>query len=274
MSHPKDIRLLLSDVDGTLVTRDKVLTPGAIAAATQLREAGIALTVTSSRPPRGMQMLVEPLGLILPLGGCNGGMLVNPDMSVIEARLIDPETARTIVDFLLKQGLDVWVYTETKWLLRDPTAPHAARERFILQFDATVVTAFTDSGLTQVVKIVGVSDDAALMAASEQAAQALLGDKASATRSAAYFLDVTNPKANKGEVVHTLAKRLDLSPHQIATIGDMQNDVLMFKQSGFSIAMGNADDDVKSQASVVTDSNENDGWAKAVSRFLLKANAA
>jgi len=265
---------LLSDVDGTLVTKDKVLTQGAIDAATLLREAGIALAVTSSRPPRGMQMLVEPLGLILPLGGCNGGALVNPDMSVIETRLIDAATARIIVDFLLKQGLDVWVYSETEWMVRDPSAPHVDRERFILQFDATVVSEFTDAHLAHVVKIVGVSDDHPLIAKSEAAAQALLGDTASATRSAAYFLDVTNPLANKGQMVHTMAQRLNIDPQQIATIGDMQNDVLMFKQSGFSIAMGNADEDVKSQASVVTDSNENDGWAKAVSRFLLKANAA
>lgn len=274
MSRAKDIRLLLSDVDGTLVTKDKVLTPGAIAAATLLREAGIALAVTSSRPPLGMRMLVEPLGLILPLGGCNGGVLVNPDMSVIETRLIDPAAARIVVDFLLRQGLDVWVYTETEWMVRDPAAPHVARERFILQFDATVVASFTDAHLSHAVKIVGVSDDFPLIAASEAAAQALLGATASATRSAAYFLDVTNPLANKGQIVHTLAERLNIAPQEIATIGDMPNDVLMFKQSGFSIAMGNADDEVKSRACVVTDSNENDGFAKAVSRFLLAANAA
>jgi len=273
MSDAKAIRLLLSDVDGTLVTNDKVLTEGAILAAHALRRAGVALAVTSSRPARGMQMLVEPLGLQLPLAGCNGGVLVNPDMTVIDTRLIDPAAAKTIVDFLLKQGLDVWVYTETEWLVRDPKAAHVERERFILRFDATVVSEFTEAHLHHAVKIVGVGDDFPLIASSEAAAQSLLGETASATRSAAYFLDVTNPLANKGQVVRTLVERLGISPAQIATIGDMPNDVLMFKQSGFSIAMGNAADDVKAQASAITDSNQDDGWAKAVRKYLLVGDA-
>ena len=273
MSSARDIRLLLSDVDGTLVSTDKELSDAARAAAKALGEAGIALAIVSSRPPRGMRMLVEPLGLKLPLAGCNGGVLANPDLSVIETRPIDAEAARSIVDFLLKQGLDVWVYTADAWFVRDPQAPHVAREAWIVKFDATVVADFAVRQLDHAIKIVGVSDDYPLVARSEAAAQALLGDMASATRSAAHFLDVTNPKANKGVVVETLAKRLSISPAEVATIGDMPNDVLMFHASGFSIAMGNASDAVKAQASAVTDSNDDDGFAKAVRKFLLPAAA-
>jgi Cof subfamily protein (haloacid dehalogenase superfamily) len=273
VSGARDIRLLLSDVDGTLVTNDKILTDGAIAAARALQAAGIALALTSSRPARGMGMLVQPLELQLPLAGCNGGTLVNPDMSVIESHPIGRQAARTIVDFLAAKAMDIWIYTETDWLVPAANAPHVAREASILKFDATVVSTFTDEHLDHAVKIVGVSDDLSLMAASEAAAQTLLGDRASATRSAAHFLDVTNPFANKGQVVHTLAKWLGIDPTQIAAIGDMPNDVLMFRQSGFSIAMGNASDAVKAQASAITDSNENNGFAKAVRRFLMRLEA-
>jgi hydroxymethylpyrimidine pyrophosphatase-like HAD family hydrolase len=84
-----------------------------------------------------------------------------------------------------------------------------------------------------------------------------------------HYLDVTHPEANKRTVVATLSKRLGIPPEQIATIGDMPNDVLMFRKSGFSIAMGNSSDEVKAQASAVTDSNENEGFAKAVRKFVL-----
>lgn len=274
MSAPYDIKLLLSDVDGTLVTKDKVLTPAALAAARALQDAGVALAITSSRPALGMRMLVEPLDMRLPLGGFNGGVLTNPDLSVIETHPIDPAAARTVVDLLLKRGLDVWVYTEMEWFVRDPDAPHVGREAWILKFDAVVVSAFTDAHLARAIKIVGVSDDFPLVDKTGTEAQELLGDAASATRSADYFIDVTNPFATKGQVVHTLAKRLNILPAQIATIGDMPNDVLMFRQSGFSVAMGNASDAVKAQASAVTDSNEDDGFAKAVRRFLLQRDAA
>ncbi len=119
-------------------------------------------------------------------------------------------------------------------------------------------------------KIVGVSDDLNLVANSEKVAQRILGRTASAARSQPYYLDVTHPKANKGTVVTTLSEYYDIRPDQIATIGDMPNDVLMFRESGFSIAMGNSSDEVKSQASAVTDSNENDGFARAVRKLILR----
>jgi Cof subfamily protein (haloacid dehalogenase superfamily) len=274
MTNPKDIRLLVSDVDGTLVTKDKVLTDAAKAAAFALCEAGIALALTSSRPALGMRMLIEPLQLVTPLAGCNGGLLVDTDLKVIETHAIDAKTARRIVDQMQADGLDVWVYTETDWLVKNADAPHVAREAWILKFDPKVADTFTDDHLKTALTIVGGSDDHDRLAASERKAQADFGDAVSAARSAAYFLDVTDPFANKGQVVHTLAKRLNIAPDQIATIGDMQNDVLMFRQGGFSIAMGNADDEVKAAAKVVTDSNEDDGWAKAVRRFLLNEDVA
>jgi hydroxymethylpyrimidine pyrophosphatase-like HAD family hydrolase len=84
---------------------------------------------------------------------------------------------------------------------------------------------------------------------------------------------VTNPKANKGEVVLMLSELLVIPPEQIATIGDMPNDVLMFKKSGVSIAMGNASPDVQSAATYVTTSNEEDGFANAMEQFVLRQRA-
>ena len=274
MSEGQDIRLLLSDVDGTLVTNDKVLTPAAIAAARGLREAGIGLAVTSSRPAFGMRMLVEPLGLQLPMAGCNGGVLVNPDLTVIETNLIDSDVAGRVVEILQGMKLDVWVYTDTEWLVPAAEAPHVEREAWILKTDPVVVSGFTAAQLQRSVKIVGVSDDFDRVAEAEGRAAALFGDTVSATRSAAHFLDVTNPRANKGDVVEMLARRLDISADQIAAIGDMPNDVLMFKKSGFSIAMGNASDAVKAQAKAVTTGNQDDGWAHAVRTFILRAGGA
>jgi Cof subfamily protein (haloacid dehalogenase superfamily) len=268
-SGQRNIRLLLADVDGTLVTKDKVLTAAAKAAARELLHAGIALAVTSGRPPRGMSMLIQPLALRGAIAGFNGGVLVNPDLSVIESHTLDPATATQTLKLILDGGLDAWVYTEDEWLIRDPDAPHVAREAWTVKFDAKVVASFTDAHLAHAVKIVGISDDLDLVAACEKVAQNTLGEKASAARSQPYYLDVTHPEANKGTVVATLSKRLGIPPEQIATIGDMPNDVLMFRKSGFSIAMGNSSDEVKAQASAVTDSNENEGFAKAVRKFVL-----
>jgi Cof subfamily protein (haloacid dehalogenase superfamily) len=273
MSAPRNIRLLLADVDGTLVTPEKALTEQTVAAAQELRDAGITLALTSGRPPRGMSMLIAPLKLDGPIAGFNGGVLVNPDLSVIESHPLKLATAKEALQLLLDQGLDAWIYTENAWLIRDRNAPHVARETWTVKFDATVVNAFTDANLADAIKIVGVSDDFDRVAACEKMAQGRLGQRASAARSQPYYLDITHPQANKGAVVLTLSRLLDIPPEQIATIGDMPNDVLMFRVSGFSIAMGNACDEVKAQATVVTDSNANDGFAKAVRKFILKTVA-
>jgi Cof subfamily protein (haloacid dehalogenase superfamily) len=270
MSEQRQIKLLLADVDGTLVTQDKVLTEQAIAAAQELRKAGVTLALTSGRPPRGMSMLIEPLKLEGAIAGFNGGVFVRPDLSVIESHLLDKDVAKQTVQLILDQGLDAWVYTEKDWLIRDPKAPHVAREAWTVKFDAKVVDGFTEAHFADAVKIVGVSDDLDRVAACEKMAQEKLGQRASAARSQPYYLDVTNPNANKGTVVMMLAKLQNISPEAIATIGDMPNDVLMFRKSGLSIAMGNASDEVKSQATVVTDSNQDEGFAKAVRKFILK----
>jgi Cof subfamily protein (haloacid dehalogenase superfamily) len=274
MTAQHDIRLFLADVDGALVTKDKVLTEAAIAAVRELDRAGVAFAITSGRPPRGMSMLIEPLALRTAIAGFNGGVLVNPDLSVIESHTLDPAAAEQAVTLILDKGLDAWVYTEKEWLIRDKDAPHVARETWTVKFDAKVVASFTDAHLAHAVKIVGISDDLDLVAACETAAQDAQGEKASAARSQPYYLDVTHPQANKGTVVETLSKLLNVPPAQIATMGDMPNDVLMFRKSGFSIAMGNASDEVKSQASAVTDSNEEEGFANAVRKFALRSASA
>jgi hypothetical protein len=265
-----DIRLLLADVDGTLLSNDKVLTEAARQVVRDLNRAGIIFAITSGRPPRGMSMLIEPLALRSAIAAFNGGVFVNPDLSVIESHPLDPAAAKETLKLILDQGLDAWVYTADEWLIRDKAAPHVAREAWTVKFDAKVVASFTDAHLARAIKITGVSDDLSLVGTSEELAQKKLGDRASAARSQPYYLDVTSPQANKGAVVATLSKLLNIPAAQIATMGDMPNDVAMFRVSGFSIAMGNASDEVKAQASAVTDSNENEGFAKAVRKFILR----
>jgi len=264
-----DIRLLLSDVDGTLVTREKLLTEAARAAVRELADAGVGFTIVSSRPPRGMRRLVDPLRLRLPFAGFNGGLILNPDLSLVEAHPLDPAAAARTVGQLLEHGLDVWIYGQDQWFVRDAAAPHVAREAWILGFDPTVLDDFAEPHMARAFKIVGVSDAPERMPAAEEDLRGALGAAVSATRSAGYFLDVTNPLASKAKVVDSLSRRLRIAPAQVATIGDMPNDVLMFRASGYSIAMGNASDAVKSAADAVTDSNENDGFAKAVRGLIL-----
>jgi len=265
------IKLLLSDVDGTLVTKEKVLTPRAVEAVGKLRDAGIHFAVTSGRPPRGMEMLVEPLALATPLAAFNGGLIVEPSLEVLEEHTIPDEVVDRVLELLGSFGLSIWVYRGSDWLVRDREGPHVAREAHTVQFEPTLVDAF--DGLTHVAKIVGVSDAHGTVATAAQATRAALGEHVAAWRSQPYYLDVTHPTANKGSVAQFLAARFELETDEIATIGDMPNDVLMFAHSGLSIAMGNASDEVQKAARRVTASNDEDGFAHAVEHFILRGRS-
>jgi Cof subfamily protein (haloacid dehalogenase superfamily) len=265
----KKISLVLADVDGTLVTSEKVLTLRTISAVKALHAAGIGFAITSGRPPRGMSMLIEPLALRTPIAGFNGGVFVKPDMTVMTEHVLPADVAKGALEVIFHNGMDAWVYSGNDWFIRDPHAPHVAREQHTVQFPPTVVENF-DSLLGSAAKIVGISDDHDLVARCERDAQEALGVKASATRSQPYYLDVTHPDANKGTVVKTLSRMLSVPTEEIATLGDMPNDVLMFRNSGLSIAMGNASEAVRKQADLVTDSYNDEGFAKAVERFILQ----
>ena len=234
-----------------------------------MHAAGVAFAITSGRPPRGMAMLTQALALATPIAGFNGGVFVNPDMSVIESHTLAPDVARQAIELIRKHALDAWLYTGTDWQIRHADAPHVAREQWTVKFAPQVVAEFADADLDRAVKIVGVSDDRDLMARVETEMQQALGEHASAARSQPYYIDVTHPQANKGSVVAYLSRTLSIAPEAIATIGDQPNDVLMFRPSGFSIAMGNSSDEVKAQASAVTDGYNDEGFAKAVERFVL-----
>ena len=262
------VRLLLADVDGTLVTPEKILTERAVAAVRKLKAAGVLFAITSGRPPRGMEMLIEPLGLELPLAAFNGGLLVDPHLVVLEQHEIPKRSVLPVVDLLVSHALDAWLYRGAAWYVRRLAAPHVDREARTVAFAPTVVDGY-DQLTDGVAKLVGVSDDPHAIAAATAAAQERFGDHLSVASSQPYYLDVTHPQANKGAVLLDLSARYAIKPEEIATIGDGPNDMLMFAKSGLSVAMRNAGSDVKQAATVVTTSNAEEGFANAVERFIL-----
>ena len=262
------VAAVLADVDGTLVNRAKVVTPRAIEAIERLHEIGVLFAITSGRPPRGMRMLVHPLEMRGPMAAFNGGVVVMPDMTIIDERAIPADVAPAVIDEIRAHGLYAWIYSGAEWYVTDPLAPHAARESSTVQFQPTVVPSY-DGLLDRVVKIVGVSDDHGLVANCESALQQEFGTHASAARSQPHYVDVTHPTANKGVVVERMSHFYQIPLEQIATLGDQLNDVLMFRRSGLSIAMGNASESVQREATHVTASNEDEGFAKAIEEFIL-----
>jgi Cof subfamily protein (haloacid dehalogenase superfamily) len=268
----RKISLVLADVDGTLVNEEKILTKRAEGAVKALQSAGIRFAITSGRPPRGMAMLIDPLALDTPIAGFNGGLFVDRHLAILAQRTVPADVAREAIDLIRQHGLDAWVYSGNDWLISRADAPHVAREAWTVKFEPKIVPNVGEK-LDQVAKIVGVSDDYDKVKRCEADAQTAFACRATAARSQPYYLDITNKDANKGAVVDYLSRHMDVPAAEIATIGDQPNDVLMFKRSGFSIAMGNASAEVKNQADATTDSYADEGFAKAIERFVLDSSS-
>jgi Cof subfamily protein (haloacid dehalogenase superfamily) len=267
-SRVSDIKLVLSDVDGTLVTTDKILTDKSIQAVHDLGEAGITFALTSARPPQGLAMFVKPLNITTPLAAFNGGLITDTHFKVLNEKAIEDSLAAPIVELLQGHRMSVWVYQGADWYVLDISGPHVEHEAKTCEYEPMVITNFerVETGVT---KIVGVNDDAATTLAASAAMQQKFGSQVLATRSQSYFLDVTHADASKGNVVKYLSMLYGIPASAIATIGDMHNDLSMFAVSGLSIAMGNADDEVQSAAGEVTTSNDDEGFANAIKKFVL-----
>src|SRR5215475_5808741 len=176
------IKLVVSDVDGTLVTKEKKLTDAAKAAVEKLRAAGIGFTIVSSRPTIGMDFLVKPLALALPFGSFNGSSIVDPQMRPVEQHLIPPDIVRRAIDLLEQFGVDIWLFTGDQWLARNPDGEYVGHEQLAIKHDPAIVDSFTPY-LNSVCKIVGASPNPELLMRCEAAMQRTVGKEATAARS-------------------------------------------------------------------------------------------
>ena len=248
------IRLLVSDIDGTLITPDKTLTDRTVDAVHRLHAAGIQFAMTSSRPPPGLAMYATPLGRhdaarrVQRRAVLRAGDVARHRRS---ARFPRPRSHRSWRP-IEAGGLQAWVYRGGAWLVRDVNAWHVQHEAEVVQFTPTPGGRLRRSprrrrrGTSS--KVVGVSQDHDAVERVEGEIRSQLGAQVSATRSQAYYVDVTNPDANKGAVVDYLSEHLGVPHDAIAAIGDGQNDTLMFAKVGLSIAMGNGEPDVQQAA--------------------------
>jgi Cof subfamily protein (haloacid dehalogenase superfamily) len=262
--------LLISDVDGTLVTKDKVLTSAAIAASRKLDAAGIGFSLISARPPRGLMHVVGLMNLRLPFAAFNGGAIVAPDGMLLASHPLPRNLAEIALRLLEQGGVDAWMFAGDDWLLDNLDGPQVDRETRTVRFAPRLVADF--HGVEAPIgKVVGVSDDPARLDACEAAVRSALDGKASVSRSQTYYLDIGSLAATKGQGVAALCDHVGTPLARTAVIGDMYNDLSMFDVAGLAIAMGQAPDAVKARAQHVTRSNAEDGFAAAVDSLVALA---
>lgn len=260
--------LVVSDVDGTLVDKQKQLTPATVEAVRRLRNAGFKFTIISARPMSGLAPIVAGLGLDVPVGAFNGGLVYYPGGEVICRHVVDADVARGAIALAKGVPVDTWVFAQDQWFASTARGAHVASERVASNQEPALRDDFTDL-LEHADKITFVSDDAAVLDGLRDAVLQRFEGKATIVKSQTYYLDITATSANKGDGVARLAAAIGVPLDRTIVIGDQANDLAMFDRAGRAIAMGNATDAVKARAADVTTGNDADGVAHAIDKFIL-----
>lgn len=262
------VRLLVCDIDGTLVRHDKSLPEENIRAIRELVARGVAVALISARPQAGILPIARQLGLSGAMGAFNGGTIFRPDGTVLSNYTLPRATAQGLLEVYTNAGVTLWLTAAGHWLSSDLANPHTAREIASSGLQPQAASDFA-GWLDRVDKLVAVCDEDAAMDRLEASAREVAGVTATVVRSQDYYLDATAVQANKGDGVAALAIQYGVSLREVAVIGDQANDVAMFRRAGFAIAMGQANEAVKAEAQAIAASNEQAGVADAIARFIM-----
>lgn len=267
-------RLLVVDVDGTLVGADSRVTPPVVQAVQAAARAGVRVAISTGRTPPACARYLATLALTGPQIFFDGGLVVDlaAPPPVLEYR-VDATGASAALDFARAAGITAELYTRDGYYVAAVTpevVAHAA-----LQGCEPVVTDLAEvlAG-GQVIKaelVLGTdADREAVRAFARTQADRLRFSWATAPGLPDLsFINVVDPGVNKGQAIRALAARLDLPLSAVVAVGDSTNDVPMFGVAGLAIAMGNAPAAVRQAAHVVTGSVEADGLAAAIDRYVL-----
>lgn len=267
-----EYELIALDLDGTLTNRDKIITPRTKEALMELQERGKKIVLASGRPTVGMTKLAEELELAKYgsyLLSFNGGMIVDCRTGeVIFSRLLPVESYAKIFGLAREERVDSFTY-EGKILLTDHAEnPYVLKEAEIDGMEIRQVEDLAASVNFGVAKIV-LADDGDYLAMVEPRVKAAMGKNFSICRSEPYYLDIMPRGIDKGESLSRLLELIGLKKEQMIACGDGYNDLTMIRAAGLGVAMENAVLPVRKIADYITLSNNEDGIAHVVEKFML-----
>ena len=266
-------KLLVLDVDGTLLNKQKEITPRTLATLLKVQQMGVHIVLASGRPTNGIMSIAEKLelnhygGYVL---SYNGGQMINVQTGeLLFEKRIDPEWIPYLEKKAKKNNFAIFTYHKDFILTNKPENPYVIQEAQLNNMRVIGANNFAEAVDFAPCKCVLVSDDTETLIGLENHWKKRLDGVLDAFRSEPYFLEVVPQFINKGNTLGVLLTKLSIQPEEVIAIGDGICDVTMLQLAGIGIAMGNAEDSVKACVDKTTLSNEEEGVAIAVERIIL-----
>lgn len=267
MNPSPRIRLLISDVDGTLLNPEGELSPVNYVTVARLHQAGVKFALSSARPSFGMKWLVRMLDVRCTCSGLNGAILFHADGSPAVERKLERELVEELASRMQRHGLDVWFYTREQWFVPRLSGPRVRQNTESLRSGPQRYLNLAEVS-DPVLKVSGIDERPENLTACEAELRQELGKRISAALSPPHDLDVTDRSADKGQAAVAIAKTEGALMEEVATVGDSRSDIPMFRAGGLSIAMGQANEEVRRAAMQITRSNADNGLAWAIEYVL------
>lgn len=260
-----DIKLIAIDLDGTLLNNDLVISKRAVRAIKEAENRGVKVTLCTGRMYASAYPYAQQLGINVPLITYNGALVKNSfDEEIIYKRNLPLADAKYVVEICRECDCQLNVYFEDKLYVEK-------NDYWAQKYASRVnVPIYQVDDLIEFLKAPPIK----LLAMGEEDVLQIIRGRLSErelyiTRSQPHFLEVLNVEATKGRGLDAVAKKLAIGRENVMAIGDNENDIEMFKYAGFSVAMANAEDNIKIHVDYVTTNNDDDGVAEAIEKLIL-----
>ena len=266
-------KMLVLDLDGTLTNNYKEITPKTKEALMQAQAKGVRIVLASGRPTYGITPIANELmltnhgGFILAF---NGGKIIDYTSreTVFEQTIGKPEV-EALYNAAEKAGLAILTYQDYGIVTTQENNNYVEHEAFINKLPVTQCDNFIEDLQYPINKCLIVGDPTPLHELELQLSKDLFG-QVEVYRSASFFLECVPPGVDKAKSLERLLSMVNIDKNDVIAVGDGFNDLSMIEYAGLGIAMDNAPQEVKSRANFVTSSNEEDGVARVIEKFILE----
>lgn len=270
-----EYKLLVLDVDGTLVNNKKELSPQTLTTLLKIQHTGVRLVLASGRSPHGLSHLVDKLemkkwgGYLLPYNGAQ--IIDTATHEVLFEKRIDPAMFPYLEKKAQKNGFAIFTYHQNQLITTHPENNHILEEAALNNMEVVAVDNLSEAVDFSPCKCVLVSDDEDALVSLKELWRKRLAGVLNVYRSESFFLEVAPKFIDKGNTLGVLIEKLGITTEEVMAIGDGRRDFAMLQLAGLGVAMGNAQDSIKACADYITESNENDGVALAVQKFIISS---
>ncbi|WP_006716889.1 Cof-type HAD-IIB family hydrolase [Desulfitobacterium metallireducens] len=267
----ENIRLIAMDMDDTLLREDWTISERTVQAIRQAQGKGVYVTIATGRMPASVRPYAQQLELDVPVITYNGAMVQEAlSEKVLYRKVIPIETAQNIINWLLLKEVHFQVYLKDQVFVEEMNEWSRSYERAtrvpIIETNLQERLALEKEGVEKILLF----GEPEILKGWDDKFNLQYEGKIRTTKSKPNFLELIHSEVSKGVALSSLAKRLGVKQEEVLAVGDSLNDLEMIQYAGMGVAMGNARQEVKEVANVVTSTNQEDGVAKAIERYVLK----